>query len=584
MLDRLVPLADRFVPPWMQAAGPEMVRRGRTAVLIAWLMGVMFGGVLVMRLLAAEWFSALVDVGLVTACFAGPFLLRWTGAYMLIANSVLGAVFLLLVGLGATNPNPGLNAATVALAEIPLFAILLFGPRLGYLWSGACAMAVLGIGLSRFTDLAQPTAAEQAAFNEYWAAVIMSLTLVSAGLFYEQARNESLRRIQQLETQRRESELAEIRAKSDAKLQQAERFASLGRLAAAVAHEINNPLSYVQGNLSYTARELRDPNLQEALEDALEGVDRIRHIVKDLQGLSRPPEDRNPEADIHRTIRSAVAIASAHLRAKARLTVSTAPRLYAACDEPRLSQAILNLLINSAQALPDGQRDHHLIEVRAQRVEETIEIEVQDDGPGIPSSILHRVREPFFTTKQVGEGTGLGLALADGIVRSHGGALDIESQPGHTVVRITLPALDVLHDQRVAPRSDPFPLRRLRILVCDDEPLVARALSRHLAPHEVHAVSGGQEALLQLEHDDAFDLVLCDLMMPVISGMDVHDHLAQTQPELLSRFVFMSGGTFTERAQSLRETQGIRFLDKPVQPQVLRRLLQDVMRRNGLAG
>ncbi len=581
MLQRLVSVADSFVPERMVAAGPEEIRRARVAVLIAWLMGTMFAAVLVMRVAAAEWHAAMVDVGLVICCFLAPYLLRWTGQYALIVGTTLGAVFALLCWLGYTNPNPGLNAATMALAEIPLFAIILFGPRVGYVWSAASGLAVLLIGISDFAIPLVPTATERAAFNEYWAAVIMSMTLVSAGVFYERGKDDSLRRIQQLDTERRESELTAVRAETDAKLQQAERFASLGRLAAAVAHEVNNPLSYVKGNLLYVSNHTppaTDDEIRRALAEALDGVERIRRIVEDMRGLTRPSEDATAEADVRRAIRSAVAIADTHTRAKANLQMDIEPHCYARCDEPRLSQAVLNLLINSAQALLGGRKNAHTIAVRARRIDDMIRIEVEDNGPGVPAAIVDRVREPLFTTKPVGEGTGLGLALVEGIMRSYGGTLDIESRPGRTVVTLTLPAIDRMRARQVRSISygEEIPLR---ILICDDDPMVARAIRRHLSVHDVHVVSGGQQALDWLDGDEDVDLVLCDMMMPEVSGMDVYDRVAGSLPHLAQRFVFMSGGVFTERAVALKATPGVRFIKKPISIDDLRAVVREAMRR-----
>ncbi|MEM9193189.1 MAG: ATP-binding protein [Myxococcota bacterium] len=553
----------------MHEGGPELVRRGRTAVLIAWLMGTMFGAVLVMRLLAQEWASAAVDVGLVVACYGGPYLLRWTGRYYEVANLMLGAVFGLLCYLGVTNTNPGLNAATVALAEIPLFAIILFGTRLGYAWSLACALAVLTIGVSQFEVLFTPSPAERAAFNEYWAVLIMCLTLISAGLFYERGKEESLRRMSKLEASRREAELEAVRTQAQAELQQAERFASMGRLAAAVAHEINNPLSFVQGNLAYLIEELprAETAHQTAMQESLEGVDRIRRIVADLRSFTRPEDGREAEADVDRACTAALSMAESQTRSRAEVELDLVPGLAAACDEQRLAQVILNLVVNAAQALPEGRRAEHRIQLRSRRDTGGVRVEVEDNGPGIPQEIIDRVREPFFTTKPVGEGTGLGLALSEGIVRNYRGSLAIESRPGRTVVCVVLPA--VAGPRKSAPESPQptvpvAPHPALRILICDDEVMVARSIKRHLSGHQVDIAEGGREALDQLEQDAGYDIVFCDIMMPDVTGMDLYEAVRERHPELAPRLVFMSGGTYTERAQSFRERPDIQLLEKPI--------------------
>lgn len=585
MLRRLGPWLDSFLPDWMHQQGPDMVRRGRTAVLIAWLMGTMFGAVLILRLSAAEWTSAAIDLGLVVSCYGAPYLVRWTGRYYEVAHVMLGAVFALLCYLGVTNPNPGLNAATTALAEIPLFAIILFGVRGGYAWSVACALAVLGIGVSDFEVLTAPTQAERAAFNEHGAVLVMCVTLISVGLFYERGKDDSLKRISELESSRREAELQAVRTQAAAKVQEAERFASMGRLSAAVAHEINNPLSFVGGNLAFIQKQLKsiDEPVRDALEESLDGVERIRRIVTDLQNFTRPATDDSSQANVARAAQAAVAMAEPQTRAKADVIMQIQPDLAAACDEARLAQVLLNLLVNAAQAMPEGRRGEHSIVVEGWRDDAWVHLEVQDDGPGVPEEIITRVREPFFTTKPVGQGTGLGLAVSEGIARSYGGRLELESEPGRTVVRVVLPAVDQeAESDSVATSTAKAQVRsmvpKLRILICDDERMVARAIKPHLSEHDVELLDGGREVLRQLADDREYDLILCDVMMPDVTGMDVFGHVEEHHPELVERMLFMSGGTYTETAQAFRERIGTRFLEKPI---VVERLLERVQEAQG---
>ena len=575
--------AEAFLPGWMVEAGPEMVRRGRTAVLLAWLMATMFGAVLVMRVVAAEWRAALIDVGLVVACGGGPYLLRWTGRYYLVANTALGAVFALLCYLGFTNANPGLNAATVALAEIPLFAIILFGPRIGYAWSAACASAVVVIGVSDFEVLVAPTLAERAAFNEYWAALVMCGTLVSAGLFYERGKDASLKRIAELDESRRKAELEAVHAQADMRVREAERFASMGRLAAAVAHEINNPLSFVQNNLEFLERDAPSGQ-RDALVESLKGVERIRRIVTDLQTMTRPPDEEEPSADVARAASTASSMARGQTRSKAVVQLEIEENLWAACDEGRLIQLLLNLLVNAAQALPEGHKEDHRISVRGSAIEGRAVIEVEDDGPGIPEEHLARVREPFFTTKPIGEGMGLGLALCEGIARSYGGVLEVESVPGRTVVRARLDLAireprPIITPTPTPPVEAPEEQPSLRILVCDDEVFLARAIQRHLKALDVDVVHDGSDAIARLAEDPDYDLVICDMMMPNVTGMDVYETVEKTNPDLAERIVFMTGGTFTPRSAEFRDREGIRFLDKPIKLEELWKIVHETQKK-----
>ncbi|MFK7985062.1 MAG: ATP-binding protein [Sandaracinaceae bacterium] len=541
-------------------------------------MAAMFGIVLVGRVLAGEWMLAAADLGLVFACGGAPWLLALTGRFYLVSNAVLGLVFAILVVISLQNPNPGLSAATAALAEIPLFAMMIFGTRYGYGWSVACGLAVLLLGVNDFGVWYQPTPEERAAFNEHVAAVVMCGTLVSAGLFYERGKNASLARISALEALRREAELEAVRANANEQVRQTERLASMGRLAASVAHEINNPLSFIQGNLAFVQQTLHPAPtaLDEALTDSLEGLRRIQRIVADLRTFTRPTEPTEQGADVARAVRSALSMAQGHLHTKARVEERIEHGLLVSCDEARLVQVLLNLIVNAAQALPQGLRDQHLVAVRAESDGEEATLEVEDNGPGIPEALLARVREPFFTTKPVGEGTGLGLALSERIVRDSRGTLTIESAPGCTLVRITLPV-----DRTSSPPlsqareiASTTVTRSLRILICDDEELVARALKRHLREHEVTLVDGGQKALDLFAAGAVFDLVLCDVMMPNVSGTEVHEVVRNRYPHLMSRLVFMSGGTYTEQAQAFRDQMENRFIQKPLSLVELKEVVQ----------
>jgi PAS domain S-box-containing protein len=239
------------------------------------------------------------------------------------------------------------------------------------------------------------------------------------------------------------------------KLHAADRMASLGTLAAGVAHEINNPLSFMLSNMRFIGEELRalavegDGSLgerlrevQEALEETLSGGDRVRDIVKDLKMFSRRDEGHRGPVNLHAVLDLCASIARGQLRHRARLVKSYGELPPIHGSESRLGQLFLNLIVNAAQAIPeDGDERAHEVRITTLREgEEWVVVEVKDTGVGIAQEHLKRLFEPFFTTKPVGVGTGLGLSICHGIVLAMGGRMTVESEVGRgTTFRVALP-------------------------------------------------------------------------------------------------------------------------------------------------
>lgn len=370
-----------------------------------------------------------------------------------------------------------------------------------------------------------------------------------------------------------------------------DRMASMGTLAAGVAHEINNPLSGLIGNLSLSLDDLATleadgpgsvpvSRLREQLLDARLAADRVRHIVRDLKLLSRGDDEPEPRpVDLRRVVEGALRMCASELRHRGRLMVTHADAPSALATEARLGQVLINLLINAAQAIPEGRFDDHLIEVATGPWQDgRVQISVRDTGAGMSPAVIKRLFTPFFTTKASGVGTGLGLSICHRIVSSFGGEILVDSRPGHgSTFRVLLPAAS--ERPAHAPLTpDPAPVptvveqpRRGRVLVVDDDAMVIRALSRTLSRHhEVVAVSTAAEALERLRGGERFDVILCDLMMPEMTGMDLHAELARTHPEATDRMIFLTGGAFTPRAQAFRSEVKNLFVDKPYVPEVLR--------------
>ncbi len=227
------------------------------------------------------------------------------------------------------------------------------------------------------------------------------------------------------------------------------RLAAVGTMARGVAHEINNPLTYVLSGLQFVAEDLRElghhlppdrlAELEAAIADARRGADQVRFIVSDLQAYSRD-RDRLEPVQLEHALDLAASMASNHLRDRVRLLrdYGGVPPVWA--NEARLGQVFLNLLVNAAQAIPEGRPDQNTIRIRARAEDGWAVVEVKDSGCGIPAHIRERIFDPFFTTKAVGEGTGLGLFIADGIVKGMGGSIRFESEPGDgSTFFVTLP-------------------------------------------------------------------------------------------------------------------------------------------------
>ncbi len=245
-------------------------------------------------------------------------------------------------------------------------------------------------------------------------------------------------------------EIAE-RKRAQNQLLQADRMVSIGILAAGVAHEINNPLAYITANLRYGMDELRlkagdltedgGTEVSVALQEAEQGADRVRRIVRDLKLFSRVAEDAPEIFDIRRCLESSLNMAASEIRHRAQLEKSFDEVPLVAADESRLGQVFLNLLINAAQAIPPAQVHANLVRVATYTdAKGRAVVEVRDSGSGIPPENLARIFDPFFTTKPLGVGTGLGLSICHGIVSSLGGEIDVESEVGKgTVFRVCLP-------------------------------------------------------------------------------------------------------------------------------------------------
>jgi PAS domain S-box-containing protein len=372
---------------------------------------------------------------------------------------------------------------------------------------------------------------------------------------------------------------------TEMQLMLADRMASVGTLAAGVAHEINNPLAAVIANLDLAGEDVarladRPPELAEELGEARSAAERVREIVRDLKIFSRANEERRGPVDIERVLDSTIRMAWNELRHRARLVkqYGRVPRVDG--NESRLGQVFLNLIVNAIQAIPEGNYEAHAIRVATALDGGRAIVTIADTGGGIPPHVQRRLFTPFFTTKPVGVGTGLGLAISHRIVTGMGGEISFESEAGRgTTFRVALP----VSRGTAIPRTDQVPMptaarRRGRVLVIDDEESLALAIARYLTQDHVGvAVTRGRDALDRLTRGERFDVILCDLMMPQVTGMELHAGIAQLDPAQAQRIVFVSGGAFTVAARQFLDAVPNRRIEKPFDLRRLRDLVNELI-------
>ena len=369
----------------------------------------------------------------------------------------------------------------------------------------------------------------------------------------------------------------------------ADRMASVGTLAAGVAHEINNPLASVIANLDMALQDVgefaRDlpPELVEELKDARTAADRVREIVRDLKIFSRSEEERRGPVDIEHVLESTIRMAWNELRHRAKLVKQFGKVPDVDANESRLGQVFLNLIINAAHAIPPGKYDSNqiLVSTRLDETGRNVVVAIRDTGMGMPPEVRARLFTPFFTTKPVGVGTGLGLAISHKIVTQFGGTITLDTEPGKgTEFRVTLPIAGASDLAKPRTRSVTVPAtRRGRVLVIDDEEPLAQAIRRFLATeHEVTAVFSAGAALDLVRQGERYDVIFCDLMMPQVTGMEMHAELVRLDAAQAEKVVFLTGGAFTPMARDFLDQVPNRRLEKPFDLKELRRLVNELVR------
>ena len=361
-----------------------------------------------------------------------------------------------------------------------------------------------------------------------------------------------------------------------------ERLAAVGQLVSGVAHELNNPLQSIVG---FTELLIGAERRQESLDD-LEQVrfaaQRAAKIVKNLLAFVRRTPEERVTVDLNDIARSTLALRRYELATVGiELEEHYADDLPAVLVSPEeIQQIILNLVMNAEHAMRSTGRSGRL-RVRTLRMETSgLAVEIQDDGPGVPPALAGQIFEPFFTTKHVGEGTGLGLSIALGIAESHGGSLALIPVRSGACFRLTLPATALAEAVGPCASTELAPVTTAsgrRALVVDDEPALRELLQRLLIQRgfSVDVADGGAPASSMLE-EHRYDVIFCDLQMPKMDGLALHDWLRGQRPGSSSAFVLVTGALPTEELQAAIDSRRIAILPKPFGVAALNTLLEEL--------
>jgi len=380
------------------------------------------------------------------------------------------------------------------------------------------------------------------------------------------------------------------------RLFQAEKLSSIGEVAAGIAHELNNPLTAVLGYAQLLQKAEVPEDVKKDLRRIQEQAERAAHIIGALLDFARQRPPARREVNINEIIEQSLDLQSYEMEVEnIQVKKELDPDLPATAGDPyQLQQAFLNIIVNARQAMVEAHKGGHLT-VRTSVVQESsyynaefqeefsgpwIQIEFIDDGPGIPPEIMPRIFDPFFTTKE--GGTGLGLSITYGIIRQHNGHIWAENIPeGGAKFVIELPVVKLrplwARELLTKLKGEEAKEKSRSILLVDDEEVICEILGRALKVwgYQVLTSRNGEEALSLLEKRD-FDVILCDVKMPVMDGMTLYQEIKKRRPGLEKRFVFMTGDMLSPQTQQFLEGTGQPSVRKPFDLEGLREILEEL--------
>ena len=398
-----------------------------------------------------------------------------------------------------------------------------------------------------------------------------------------------------------------------------DRLATIGQISAGVAHELNNPASFVNYNLSFleenmaalkdiisvsTLDKTSESASTEQIEFALDhektksiisdtedliaeakiGMERICSITQNLRSFSGMDSSELKTVDLNKLVNEALNMLNPEIRGQFNCHVALESTFPIVANEGKILQVITNLLLNATQAIHESKNTMGSLEIRARKVDDGNLLTFKDNGIGMSADVKRKIFDPFFTTKGAKGGTGLGLSICNEIVQLHGGYINVESKPMRgTTIDVWIPKDTGLtanknQGQHQSKTHESIPLR---ILIVDDEPLLLKALERTLSKtNQVTTVFNGLEALEVLSQNAEFDLIFCDLLMDKMSGLKLFGQVSRIYPKLTDRFVFMSGGVLDPTVIDRLTRSKNQVLTKPLDRNALATVLRSFEERS----
>jgi PAS domain S-box-containing protein len=397
-------------------------------------------------------------------------------------------------------------------------------------------------------------------------AIIGNKPMINPGMAESVLKLVALRAAGELEREMAEAENKKLREKSEI----SSRLAAVGEMAAGIAHEINNPLTGVIGfsELLLNNQDLT-PDVREQVKVIAEGGKRVKDIVKRLLAFARQNKPMKTMASINELIETTLDLRSYVLRtANIEVVKQLDPDLpWQVVDPGQMQQVFLNIIVNAEYAMKKA-RGKGTLTITTEKSDDHVVISFRDDGPGISPEAKAKLFNPFFTTKGVGEGTGLGLSLSRSIILDHGGTIEVESESGQGAnFIITLPVTPPAEEASLKAAVAAAPTAKTkaaRILVVDDEEVIRFLLSTILTQrgHTVHATGDTADALIKLE-SASYDVVVMDIRMPGLSGMELYRQTTAKYPEMTGKFVFITGDTSDQVIRSFLEENNLPYITKP---------------------
>ncbi len=361
---------------------------------------------------------------------------------------------------------------------------------------------------------------------------------------------------------------------------QAEKMSAVGQLISEVSHELNNPLTTALGYAQLVSKINQDPEVGEFLEIIREEGLRCQRIIRNLLDFARKQKGERVPVDVNAVMEHTLNLRRYQLGIDGiEIELSQAEDLPMILADPiGLQQVFLNLLNNAHYSVQQGDKPAWIrFTSRYDPEGETVLVKLEDNGPGIPDEYLERVFDPFYTTKERGQGTGLGLSVCRGILDDLGGRISASrSERGGAQFRISLPAETRTQEAATADSDELVEaVTGKRILIVDDDPKIREMLDRalRLDDHRVRTVEGGAEGLSAIERGE-FDLILSDVMMPGMTGLEFYEQVREKNESLAGRFIFLTGVALTEGHREFFRASGRPVIQKPFRLDELRRAIR----------